>query len=91
MVMSKPRPEAPSEIRGRQTRFWDWLRPLENDGTVEACYVRAGRGAIVVFNVPDHETLHRYMTNWSDAVPAEFSVIPLIERSVQEEIARLDK
>ncbi len=61
MVMSTPRPERPSEVRGGQSRFWDWLEPLKQSGAVKACYVKTGRGAIVVFDVPDHETLHRYM------------------------------
>ena len=88
MVMSTPRPERPSEMRGRQTTFWDWLEPLKQSGACKACYVKTGRGAMVVFDVPDNETLHRYITEWSDCVPAEFMVWPLVEASHQEKIAR---
>ena len=88
MVMSTPRPERPSEMRGRQATFWDWLEPLKQSGACKACYVKTGRGAIVVFDVDNHETLHRYMTEWADRVPAEFTVWPLIDASHQEAIAR---
>ncbi len=88
MVMSNPRPERPSEMRGRQTSFWDWLEPLKQSGACKACYVKTGRGAILVFEVDSHETLHRYMTEWANCVPAELTVYPLIDPKVQEDIAR---
>lgn len=91
MVMSTPRPERPSDMRGGQTQFWDWLQPLKDGGTVKAVYVKTGRGAMVVFDVPNHETLHRYMTEWANNVPAEFMVWPLIDPAVQEGIARKGK
>ena len=88
MVMSTPRPERPSEMRGRQTEYWDWLEPLKASGACKAVYVKTGRGAMVVFDVPDNETLHRYITEWAERVPAEFTVWPLVEASHQEAIAR---
>ena len=88
MVRSRPVPGRPSELKGVQTRFWDWLEPLERAGTVTACYVPAGRGAIVVFEVDSHETLHRLVNEWSDCVPARFEITPLIERAFQEGRAR---
>ncbi|MDQ8731973.1 DUF3303 family protein [Bradyrhizobium sp. LHD-71] len=89
MVMSNPRPERPSDVRGRQTSFWDWLEPLKANRTVEAVYVKTGRGAILVFEVDDHETLHRLMTEWADCVPAELTVYPLLDDPAhQEKIAR---
>lgn len=88
MVMSTPRPERPSEVRGNQARFWDWLGPLQESGAAKNCYVKTGRGCMVVFDVPDHETLHRYITEWAEAVPAEYMVWPLVESAHQEKIAR---
>ena len=88
MVMSTPRPERPSEMRGRQTSFWDWLEPLKRNGTVKAVYVKTGRGAVVVFDVDSHETLHRCMTEWTDCVPVEMQVWPPIDPAHQEAIAR---
>jgi hypothetical protein len=88
MVTSDPRPERPSEIRGHQTGFWDWLQPLKDNGTVKACYVKTGRGAIVVFDVKDHETLHDLINAWSDRVPAHFTVQALIDPAYQEKRAR---
>jgi hypothetical protein len=88
MVMSDPRPERPSDMRQRQTGFWDWLQPLKDNGTVKACYVKTGRGAIVVFDVPNHEALHDLINGWSDRVPAHFTVYPLIDPGYQEKRAR---
>lgn len=88
MVMSTPRPEQPSTMRAAQSRFWDWMASMQQDGTARAVYVKAGRGAMVVFDVPDHIALHRVMTQWAEHVPAEFTVWPLVEPGIQEAIAR---
>ena len=42
-------------------------------------YPRIGRGAVAVFDVDSHETLHRLLNDWSDVVPAEFEIYPLME------------
>ena len=88
MVVSDPRPGRPSEIRGGQTSFWDWLAPLKADGTVQACWVKAGRGAVIVFDVPSHERLHDLINAWTEHVPARFTVTPLIDPAYQEAHAR---
>ena len=88
MVRSTPVPGRPTELRGIQTRFWDWLKTLEDSGIVKACYVPVGRGAIVMFDVDSHETLHRLVNEWSDNVPARFEITPLIDRAFQEGRAR---
>lgn len=88
MVMSTPRPERPSEMRGRQAAYWDWLEPLKQNGTVKAVYVKTGRGLLAVFDVPDHKSLHRYITEWAEQVPAEFMIWPLVDAVHQEQIAR---
>ena len=88
MVTNTPRPEQPSTMRAAQARFWDWIKPLQQDGTVRAVHIKAGRGAFVVFDVPDHTTLHRLMTEWAENIPSEFTTWPLVEPGVQEAIAR---
>ena len=42
-------------------------------------WARAGRGAVVLFDVPDNETLHRLMNEWAEIIPAHFDVYPLID------------
>jgi hypothetical protein len=91
MVMSNPRPERPSDIRDGQTGFWDWLEPLKRRGICKACYVKVGRGLFMVLEVDTHETLHRYLTEWANRVPAEFRVDPLIDPAHQERIARRER
>lgn len=88
MVMSTPRPERPTDMRGRQTAYWDWLEPLKQSGVCKSVWVKTGRGAMVVFDVPDHEALHRYINQWADCVPAEFQIWPLVDAAHQEMIAR---
>jgi hypothetical protein len=88
MVISDPVPSRPSEVRGPQTKFWDWLETQKQAGIAKTCYVKTGRGAIVVFDVDSHETLHRMMTEWANCVPAAFTVYPLIDPAHQEAIAR---
>ena len=88
MVMSTPRPDRPSEVRGAQSAFWDWLESLKRNGTVKAVHVKTGRGLFLVLDVDSHETLHRYMTEWTDRVPAAMQVWPLIDPAHQAEIAR---
>jgi hypothetical protein len=34
---------------------------------------------VAVFDVDSHETLHRLLNEWMDAVPAEFQILPLME------------
>ena len=76
------------EVRGKQAAFWDWLEPLQQNGTVKAVYVKTGRGLFMVLDVDSHETLHRYMTESADRVPAAMQVWPLVETGHQEAIAR---
>jgi muconolactone delta-isomerase len=48
-------------------------------GIARSVYPRTGRGAVVTFDVDSHETLHRLLNQWADAVPAEFAIYPLME------------
>lgn len=88
MVISSPQPMRPKDVRGGQTEFWDWLETQKKAGKAKAVYVKTGRGAFVVFDVDSHEELHRMMTEWSNCVPVEFTVFPLVDPVHQERIAR---
>ena len=88
MVISTPRPEQPSTMRSRQRDWWNWIRPLQRDGVVQAIYVKVGRGAAVVFDVRSNEQLHDLVNQWSEFIPAEFQVLPLASVEHQEAIAR---
>lgn len=88
MVISNPQPARPQEIREGQTAYWDWIAAEKEAGRVKDVFVKAGRGAFVVFDVESHEELHRVMTEWSNRVPVEFTVYPLVDPAHQERIAR---
>ena len=42
-------------------------------------YARTGRGAVAIFDVESNEILHDYLNEWSEIVPAEFDIYPLID------------
>jgi hypothetical protein len=88
MVISTPRPDQPSKMRPSQRGWWDWIRPLQGSGIVQAVYVKIGRGAAVVFEVESNEQLHDLVNQWSEHIPAEFQVLPLARAEHQERIAR---
>ena len=44
-----------------------------------AFYARTGRGAVAIFDVPSNEELHRLLTEWSEMIPAEFDIYPLLD------------
>ena len=79
LVVSTPAPTRPSEVREARKSFWPWVEDKLARGLARSFYPRAGRGAVVVFDVDSHETLHRLLNEWSEAVPAEFAVYPLME------------
>ncbi|MGE5513512.1 MAG: muconolactone Delta-isomerase family protein [Bacteroidota bacterium] len=79
LVISTPRPEQPSHMKARRHDYWRWLAPLQASGTCKHVWARAGRGAVVLFDVPDNETLHRLLNEWAEIIPAHFDTYPLIE------------
>ncbi len=79
LVISTPAPSEPSAVRERRQRYWNWIAPLQAAGIVKSVYSRVGRGVVALFDVDSNETLHRYMNEWSDMVPATFDVYPLID------------
>ena len=79
LVISTPAPTRPSAVTGARKRYWNWIAPLQESGAVKSVYARPGRGAVVVFDVPDHETLHKLLNEWADRIPATFEMHPLID------------
>lgn len=88
LVISTPRAEQPSAIRAGQKAFWTWLDPLVRDGVAKHVYTKLGRGAVIIFDVDSHETMHKLVNQWSECVPATFEVHALLEKGHQEAIAR---
>ena len=79
LVISTPRPDHPSSLVDSRSRYWDWMRPLLQSGQAKFVYARAGRGAVALFDVDSNLTLHRFMNEWSDIIPAHFDVYPLLD------------
>ncbi len=80
LVISNPAPTRPSEVREARKNFWPWVEDKLERGIARSFYPRTGRGAVGGFDVDSHETLHRLLNEWADAVPAEFSIFPLMEQ-----------
>jgi hypothetical protein len=79
LVISTPRPERPSDVLQDRHRYWEWLAPLRAAGTVRSVHARVGRGAVVLFEVDSHATLHRLVNEWADIIPAQFDIHPLLD------------
>jgi len=88
LVISNPRPEAPSDAVRRQKAFWDWFGPLRDSGVARHAYARVGRGLVAIFDVDSHEALHALLTQWAEHVPASFQVEPLLDPAFKERIVR---
>ena len=81
LVVTKPAPTRPSDVRSNRQQLWEWARPLMDRGVIRdrAMYAKVGRGAIVIFDVESIEELHRLLSQWLELVPAEFEVYPLMD------------
>ena len=79
MVISTPAPTSPSSVRDRRQQYWKWAQPLRESGKIRSIYARVGRGAVALMDVDSLQTLHRYLNEWADIIPAEFQVLPLID------------
>jgi muconolactone delta-isomerase len=79
LIISEPRPEPPTNVVEARRRFWEWVAPMQASGEVRSVHARVGRGAVVLFDVPSNEQLHRRLNEWSDMIPARFEVYPLID------------
>ncbi|HEY5636086.1 MAG TPA: DUF3303 family protein [Burkholderiales bacterium] len=88
LVLSTPKPERPSAVAADRRRFWAWLAPHQKAGTCRWIHARVGRGAAALFEVSSNEQLHVLLTGWSEHVPAEFDVHPLIDaKAAQKHLA----
>ena len=79
LVISDPRPEPPSSVAALRQAYWRWVEPLMASGEVRSVHARVGRGAVVLFDVPSHEALHRRLNEWAEIIPAQFTLYPLLE------------
>jgi hypothetical protein len=86
LVISHPAPARPTEVAAARLAFWDWIAPLQSNGTVRFCYPRLGRGAVAVFDVDSVETLQGHLTAWADLIPATFDVHPLVDIEYQKRL-----
>ena len=71
LVISTPRADKPSAARENQKAWWDWLDPLVKNGTAKHVYTKLGRGAVIIFDVDSHETLHKLVNQWAECVPGD--------------------
>ncbi len=79
LVISEPRPEPPGAIAAQRQSYWRWIEPLIAGGQVKSVHAKVGRGAVVLFDVDDNETLHRFLNEWADIIPARFEIHALID------------
>jgi hypothetical protein len=79
LVISTPVPTRPSEVREQRKKYWPWIQDKLDSDVARSVFPRTGRGAVVVFDVDAHETLHRLLNEWAELIPAEFGIYPLME------------
>ena len=79
LVVSTPQLERPSTVKEQRKKYWPWAQTKIKMGTAKCCYARTGRGAVAIFDVESNEVLHKYLNEWSEIVPAEFDIYPLID------------
>lgn len=87
LVVSTPTAGKPSAAREGQKQWWDWVNALIEQGTAKHVYTKLGRGAVIIFDVDSHETLHKLVNQWAELVPATFAVEALLPKEHQERIA----
>lgn len=87
LVVSTPTAGKPSAAREGQKQWWDWVNALIEQGRAKHVYTKLGRGAVIIFDVDSHETLHKLVNQWAELVPATFEVEALLPKEHQERIA----
>lgn len=87
LVISTPKAGKPTDAREGQKRWWDWVNALMERGTAKHVYTKLGRGAVIIFDVDSHDTLHKLVNQWNECVPATFEVEALLPKEHQERIA----
>lgn len=88
LVISTPVPGPPGTLADQRLRWRAWVADWERQGQVKQWYLRAGRGAAIVFDVPDNDTLHLRLSEWLSYVPAHFEIYPLVTPEFQEQVLR---
>ena len=79
LAISTPLPTRPSEVREQRKLYWPWAQDKLDRGLARFFFARTGRGAVALFDVDSNETLHTLLTEWSEMIPAEFDIHPLID------------
>jgi hypothetical protein len=79
LVISEPRPEPPVDMVAQRQNFWRWIAPMQASGEVQSVHARVGRGAVVLFDVDSLVTLHRFLNEWANMIPAHFDTYPLLD------------
>ena len=79
LVISNPELSRPSLVREQRKEYWPWAQDKLDRGLAKSFYARVGRGAVAVFDLDSNETLHKILNEWSEIMPAEFNVYPLID------------
>ena len=81
LVITTPLPGKPSEAQSDRQELWKWAAPLMDSGIIrDRCmYAKVGRGGMALFDVPSHDELHGYLSQWLEFVPPEMQVIPLMD------------
>lgn len=88
LVISTPQPSPPGAVAGQRLAWREWIERLEAVGVVRGWHFRVGRGAVVIFDVPDNETLHTRLTEWLGFIPAQFDLYPLVDRDMHDAMLR---
>lgn len=86
LVNADPLPVRPSTVAADRRANWDFLAPLQANGTIRFLYPKLGRGAVALFEVDSAETLQGYLTQWSEFVPATFEVTLLVDVDYQKRL-----
>ena len=79
LVLSSPRPDHPSKVARNRQAFWRWIDPKLKKKKALFAYPKVGRGVAAAFDVRSHEELHALLNEWSEMIPAQFEVIPLLD------------
>jgi muconolactone delta-isomerase len=89
LIISTPTPAKADDLKDARRRFLAWIEQLKQAEKVKQFYPRVGRGIVVILNVESNEELHLLLSAWSNFVPAQFEIYPLVDPAFHE--ASLEK
>ncbi len=78
LVISTPAPSSPDAVRDNRRAWQEWAAGLTQQGTIQHWYLRAGRGAAVIFDVASNDDLHALLIQWLRLIPAHLDTYPLV-------------